>query len=68
MYRANQNGQPQRANTEPIHQNRVNGRQPPPVNIPMTVSEQFRESWLTAIIGLIMFATGKSSESSTFFG
>ncbi|XP_006562423.1 transmembrane protein 43 homolog isoform X2 [Apis mellifera] len=58
MYRANQNGQPQRANTEPIHQNRVNGRQPPPVNIPMTVSEQFRESWLTAIIGLIMFATG----------
>lgn len=24
----------------------------------MTVSEQFRESWLTAIIGLIMFATG----------
>ncbi|XP_012342138.1 transmembrane protein 43 homolog isoform X2 [Apis florea] len=58
MYRANQNGQPQRANTEPIHQNRVNGRQPPPVNIPVTVSEQFRESWLTAIIGLIMFATG----------
>ncbi|XP_006612478.1 transmembrane protein 43 homolog isoform X2 [Apis dorsata] len=58
MYRANQNGQPQRANTEPIHQNRVNGRQPPPVNIPITVSEQFRESWLTAIIGLIMFATG----------
>ncbi|XP_043791029.1 transmembrane protein 43 homolog isoform X2 [Apis laboriosa] len=58
MYRANQNGQPQRANTEPIHQNRVNGRQPPPVNIPITVSEQFKESWLTAIIGLIMFATG----------
>lgn len=58
MYRANQNGQPQRANAEPIHQNRVNGRQPAPINVPMTVSEQFRESWLTAIIGLIMFATG----------
>ncbi|XP_029677315.1 transmembrane protein 43 homolog isoform X2 [Formica exsecta] len=26
--------------------------------IPMTISEQFRQSWLTAIIGSIMFATG----------
>ncbi|XP_046831115.1 transmembrane protein 43 homolog isoform X1 [Vespa crabro] len=58
MYRANQNGQQQRANVEPIHQNRINGRQPSPINVPMSVSEQFRESWLTAIIGSILFATG----------
>nr|XP_050859635.1 transmembrane protein 43 homolog isoform X3 [Vespula vulgaris]XP_050859636.1 transmembrane protein 43 homolog isoform X3 [Vespula vulgaris] len=53
-----QNGQQQRANVEPIHQNRINGRQPSPMNVPMSVLEQFRESWLTAIIGSILFATG----------
>ncbi|KAI4486767.1 transmembrane protein 43 homolog [Polistes fuscatus] len=58
MYRANQNGQQQRANVEPIHPNRINGRQPSPINVPMSVLEQFRESWLTAIIGSILFATG----------
>ncbi|KAF7388159.1 hypothetical protein HZH66_010926 [Vespula vulgaris] len=58
MYRVNQNGQQQRANVEPIHQNRINGRQPSPMNVPMSVLEQFRESWLTAIIGSILFATG----------
>ncbi|KAI4502739.1 hypothetical protein M0802_001783 [Mischocyttarus mexicanus] len=58
MYRANQNGQQQRANVEPIHPNRINGRQPSPINVPMSVMEQFRESWLTAIIGSILFATG----------
>nr|XP_050859633.1 transmembrane protein 43 homolog isoform X2 [Vespula vulgaris] len=28
------------------------------MNVPMSVLEQFRESWLTAIIGSILFATG----------
>ncbi|XP_015174416.1 PREDICTED: transmembrane protein 43 homolog [Polistes dominula] len=58
MYRANQNGQQQRGNVEPLHPNRINGRQPSPINVPMSVLEQFRESWLTAIIGSILFATG----------
>ncbi|XP_012533641.1 transmembrane protein 43 homolog isoform X2 [Monomorium pharaonis] len=57
MYRANQNGQ-QRGNADRLHQNCF--RQAASMNqtTPMTISEQFRQSWLTAIIGSIMFATG----------
>ncbi|XP_012533642.1 transmembrane protein 43 homolog isoform X3 [Monomorium pharaonis] len=56
MYRAN-NGQ-QRGNADRLHQNCF--RQAASMNqtTPMTISEQFRQSWLTAIIGSIMFATG----------
>ncbi|XP_018345101.1 PREDICTED: transmembrane protein 43 homolog isoform X1 [Trachymyrmex septentrionalis] len=58
MYRMNQNSQ-QRGNVDGLRQNCQNGRQAGSVNqMPMTISEQFRQSWLTAIIGSIMFATG----------
>ncbi|XP_015588058.1 transmembrane protein 43 homolog isoform X2 [Cephus cinctus] len=57
MYRTN-NGQPQRLHTERAHRNRSNGRQLGLVHVPMSVSEQFKESWLTAIIGSILFAVG----------
>ncbi|KYN14435.1 Transmembrane protein 43 like protein, partial [Trachymyrmex cornetzi] len=53
-----QNSQ-QRGNIDELRQNCQNGRQAGSVNqMPMTISEQFRQSWLTAIIGSIMFATG----------
>ncbi|GAB1867464.1 Transmembrane protein 43-like protein [Camponotus japonicus] len=59
MYRANQNGQPQRGDaTDRLCQNcHSQGRQTSTIS-QMTISEQFRQSWLTAIIGSIMFATG----------
>ncbi|EFN60289.1 Transmembrane protein 43-like protein [Camponotus floridanus] len=59
MYRANQNGQPQRGDvTDRLCQNcHSQGRQISSTS-QMTISEQFRQSWLTAIIGSIMFATG----------
>jgi hypothetical protein len=40
-----------------LRQNYHNGRQTISVN-QMTISEQFKQSWFTAIIGSIMFATG----------
>ncbi|XP_015114243.1 transmembrane protein 43 homolog [Diachasma alloeum] len=37
----------------------LNARRPPEMNrLPPTIAEQFRESWLTTIIGSILFATG----------
>ncbi|KAH0945621.1 hypothetical protein HN011_000728 [Eciton burchellii] len=53
MYRTN----PQRGNMDELRQNYHNGRQTISVN-QMTISEQFKQSWFTAIIGSIMFATG----------
>ncbi|XP_012278603.1 transmembrane protein 43 homolog isoform X2 [Orussus abietinus] len=53
-----QNGQPQRVNNEPEHRNHVSDRQQGSAHVPMSVSEQFKESWLTAIIGSILFAFG----------
>ncbi|XP_066587375.1 transmembrane protein 43 homolog [Prorops nasuta] len=59
MYRANQNGQPaHRSNAEPYLQNRMNVRHQGNMNAPPSVSEQFKESWLTAIIGSILLAAG----------
>ncbi|XP_001606024.1 transmembrane protein 43 homolog isoform X1 [Nasonia vitripennis] len=69
MYRANQNGHPHRSNTATgqgaMYRNRANSRyyqrhrQDQESNsVQATVMEQFKESWLTAIIGLILFATG----------
>lgn len=58
MYTLQQNGQSQRENSDGFHQNRLTGRQSTSVNVPATISEQFKESWLTVIIGSIMFATG----------
>ncbi|XP_014208118.1 transmembrane protein 43 homolog [Copidosoma floridanum] len=67
MYRSIQNGQQQRNNAgAAMYRNRMNGRQQERIHQPdpdvdlakATIMEQFKESWLTAIIGFILFATG----------
>ncbi|XP_012266096.2 transmembrane protein 43 homolog [Athalia rosae] len=58
MYRTN-NGQIRRGDADDLRQDRsASVRQAGPIHTPMTVAEQFKESWLTAIIGSILFAAG----------
>ncbi|KAL7299735.1 hypothetical protein TKK_0007485 [Trichogramma kaykai] len=65
MYRPNQNGNSQRNNNDQTaNRNRSNSRyqryyrnEVDNNSIQATVLDQFKESWLTAIIGLILFAT-----------
>ncbi|XP_043283877.1 transmembrane protein 43 homolog [Venturia canescens] len=63
MYR-NNNGQPHRSRAGNARIRGRNGGEndeaewQPAENVPSSVSEQFRESWLTAIIGSFLFAAG----------
>lgn len=53
-----QNGQPRSGDVEHPRRDGSSSRQIGPIHTPMTVAEQFKESWLTAIIGSILFAAG----------
>ncbi|XP_046745792.1 transmembrane protein 43 homolog [Diprion similis] len=58
MYRTN-NGLPRRGEVDNAYHDRSGGlKQAGPTHTPMTVAEQFKESWLTAIIGSVLFAAG----------